>query len=126
MLITQGRDWRVRTFESLGEHQQAANDRLKELRDNPEGPYEGMGVIPQDWADCAESFVNAGDHSKAKKPPSHEWHLKLASVGALASYVDLDAQGPHLRMSDWNFDVSIPRARRPHVSSIRYAPPPRR
>ena len=61
------RDWRARTFESLGDHQQAANDRLKELRDNPEGPYEGMGVIPQDWADCAQSFVNAGDHSKAKK-----------------------------------------------------------
>ena len=25
-----------------------------------------MGVIPQDWADCAESFIKAGNHSKAK------------------------------------------------------------
>src|SRR5262245_10888140 len=41
------RDWRARTLESLGSHQQAAEDRLRELRANPDGPHPGMGVSPQ-------------------------------------------------------------------------------
>jgi tetratricopeptide (TPR) repeat protein len=61
------RDWRARTLASLGDHQRAADDRLKALRANPDGPYQGMGVIPQDWADCAESFLNAGNHNKARE-----------------------------------------------------------
>lgn len=61
------RDWRARTIESLGDQQQAADDRLKALRANPDRPYKGMGIIPQDWADCAESFIKAGRHAKAKE-----------------------------------------------------------
>ncbi len=60
------RDWRSRALESLGDHQSAAEDRLKELESHPDGPYEGMGVSPQKWADCAEAFINAGKHQKAR------------------------------------------------------------
>lgn len=58
--------WRARALESLGDHQGAAEDLLKDLRTNPDGPHEGMGVSPQSWADCAEAFINAGDSQKAK------------------------------------------------------------
>jgi tetratricopeptide (TPR) repeat protein len=61
------RDWRARTLASLGDHQRAAEDRLRELRAHPDGPYQGMGVIPQDWADCAEAFVDAGQPDVARE-----------------------------------------------------------
>ena len=59
------RDWRAKTLETLGNHQAAAKDRLKALREKPDGPYEGMGVSPQKWADCAEAFVKAGEPKRA-------------------------------------------------------------
>jgi hypothetical protein len=59
------RDWRARTLAGLGEHRRAAEDRLRELRDNPNGSHPGMGVNPQNWADCAEQFALAGDRSQA-------------------------------------------------------------
>ncbi|MDV3350159.1 tetratricopeptide repeat protein [Leptothoe sp. LEGE 181152] len=61
------RDWRARARQSLGDHQSAAEDRLKELQSHPNGPHEGMGVSPQKWADCAEAFINAGNHQKARE-----------------------------------------------------------
>ncbi len=61
------RDWRSRALASLGDHQSAAEDRLKDLRAHPDGPYEGMGVSPQKWADCAQAFVNAGNHKAARE-----------------------------------------------------------
>lgn len=60
------RDWRARALESLGNHQLAATDRLEELRRRPDGPHAGMGVCPQDWAECAEAFVAAGDPTTAR------------------------------------------------------------
>ena len=61
------RDWRSRALESLGDHQNAAEDRLGDLQSRPDGPYEGMGVSPQQWADCAEALANAGNHQKASE-----------------------------------------------------------
>lgn len=60
------RDWRARALESLGDHRQAATDRLEALRRNPDGRHAGMGVSPQDWADCAEAFIAAGDRETAR------------------------------------------------------------
>jgi tetratricopeptide (TPR) repeat protein len=60
------RDWRARASESLGNYNEAASDRLAELRKNPNGKYPGMGVSPQDWADCAEAFIAAGDSHTAR------------------------------------------------------------
>lgn len=62
-----GRDWRARALESLGNHRQAATERLENLRRNPDGPHAGMGVSPQDWADCAKAFIAAGDREMARK-----------------------------------------------------------
>lgn len=60
------RDWRARALESLGDHRQAALDRLEELRRNPDGPHTGMGVSPKNWADCADAFIAAGDPETAR------------------------------------------------------------
>ena len=59
------RDWRARTQENLGNHIEAANDRLQNLRLFPKGYFRSMGVNPQEWADCAESFRAAGDPDRA-------------------------------------------------------------
>jgi predicted Zn-dependent protease len=59
------RSWRARTLAGLGDHHGAAEDWLQELRDRPNGPHEGMGVCPQNWADCAEQFALAGDSPRA-------------------------------------------------------------
>ena len=40
------RDWRARALEGLGDYQNTAEDRLKDLRAMPDGRYEGMGVSP--------------------------------------------------------------------------------
>jgi tetratricopeptide (TPR) repeat protein len=61
------RDWRARAAASTGNHQQAADDRLAELRLQPDGPHAGMGVSPQNWADSAQSFIKAGNPAKAKE-----------------------------------------------------------
>ena len=54
-------DWRAKALAGTGNLQLAAQETLKALRAHPEGKYAGMGVCPQDWADCAEAFVKAGD-----------------------------------------------------------------
>lgn len=61
------RAWRARAAESLGDHQSGAEDRLTELRAHPDGRYKGLGVSPQEWADCVGAFINAGNHDKAKE-----------------------------------------------------------
>jgi tetratricopeptide (TPR) repeat protein len=61
------RDWRSKALASLGDHQSAAEDLLKDLQSHPDGPYEGMGVSPQKWADCADAFIKAGNHQKARE-----------------------------------------------------------
>jgi tetratricopeptide (TPR) repeat protein len=58
------REWLARTLARLGEHRRAAEEWLRYLRDNPDGSL-GMGVCPQDWADCAQQFVLAGDPARA-------------------------------------------------------------
>ena len=60
------RQWRATALSALGDHLQAANDRLEELRRNPDGPHAGMGVSPQAWADCAAAFMSAGDLQSAR------------------------------------------------------------
>jgi Tfp pilus assembly protein PilF len=80
------RAWRARTLSALGEHRASAEDRLYNLRECPDGPHEGMGVCPQDWADCAEEFVKAGDPAKAIAL-LEEYLLQYASrVTAYACY----------------------------------------
>lgn len=59
------RDWRSRVAESLGDFRRAADERLQNLRSNPDGPHKGMGVSPQEWADCANALMNAGEHGDA-------------------------------------------------------------
>jgi tetratricopeptide (TPR) repeat protein len=71
------RQWRARTFSGLGEHRASAEDWLRSLRDQPEGPHRGSGVCPQNWADCAEEFAKAGDPEQA--------------IALLEEYLDLHA-----------------------------------
>lgn len=78
-------DWRARTLASLGDFQRAAEDQLKNLRDNPDGKY-GAGVNPQSWAECAESFVSAGDHDKARELLEEYFALHVTKVDAYVSY----------------------------------------
>jgi tetratricopeptide (TPR) repeat protein len=79
------RDWKARSAESLGDHQSAADGRLAELRAHPDGPYKGMGVSPQKWADCAESFINAGNNAKGREV-LEEYFANFA--GKVTSYAD--------------------------------------
>lgn len=59
------RDWRARALAGTGSLQRAAKERLKSLREHPDGKYEGMGVNPQEWADCADAYAKAGDANTA-------------------------------------------------------------
>lgn len=59
------RDWRARALEGTGSLHLAAHERLKSLREHPEGRHSGMGVSPQDWAECAEAFARVGDTETA-------------------------------------------------------------
>lgn len=61
------RKWRANALAALGNHQQAAEERLATLRANPEGSHQGMGVNPQVWADCATAFISAGNSLKARE-----------------------------------------------------------
>ncbi|VTS07566.1 tetratricopeptide repeat protein [Tuwongella immobilis] len=58
------REWLARTLRGLGEHRRAAEEWLRHLRAEPDGP-QGMGVCPQTWADCAADFAEAGDPARA-------------------------------------------------------------
>jgi len=79
------RDWRARTLASLGDFKKAAEDQLKILRGNPNGKY-GMGVNPQSWADCADSFISAGNHDKAKELLEEYFTDHSKKVDGYASY----------------------------------------
>ncbi len=60
------RSWRARALESVGDVDRAAAERLVTLRRQPDGPHPGMGVSPQEWADCAQAFVAAGQPDTAR------------------------------------------------------------
>jgi hypothetical protein len=80
------RDWRARTLSGLGEHRASAEDRLRDLRDHPDGPHSGMGVCPQRWADCAEEFAKAGDPAKAVELLEEYLTRHASRVTAYACY----------------------------------------
>jgi len=80
------RDWRSRAMASLGDHQSAAEDRLRDLNAHPDGRHEGMGVCPQDWADCAQAFINAGNHSKALELLENYFSQYAHKVSSYACY----------------------------------------
>lgn len=58
------REWLARTLRNLGAHRRAAEEWLRHLRAEPDGPP-GLGVCPQTWADCAAEFAAAGDPGRA-------------------------------------------------------------
>jgi predicted Zn-dependent protease len=103
------RDWRARTLRDLGEHRRAAEDWLRELRDHPDGPHEGMGVCPQTWADCAEEFAKAGDSALAVQLLEEYLTKHACRVTSYACYETaplrllarlLDERGEHKRAED--------------------------
>ena len=61
------RDWRAKALRDIGDKEGAALEQLENLRRNPNGIHEGMGVCPQDWAECAESFIAIGQIDKARE-----------------------------------------------------------
>lgn len=80
------RSWRARTRASLGDHRGAAEDWLRQLRDCPDGPHAGMGVCPQDWTNCAEQFVLAGEPATAIELLEEYLARHAARVTAYACY----------------------------------------
>jgi tetratricopeptide (TPR) repeat protein len=80
------RDWRARTLAALGEHRASAEDRLRDLRDHPDGPHAGLGVSPQQWADCAEAFARAGDPARAVELLEEYLARHASRVKAYACY----------------------------------------
>lgn len=80
------RDWRALTLSDLGEHRASAEDRLRDLRDYPDGPHAGMGMCPQQWADCAEEFAKAGDSAKAVELLEEYLTRHASRVTAYACY----------------------------------------
>jgi tetratricopeptide (TPR) repeat protein len=58
------RDWFARVCADNGDFVGAAEEKLKGLISNPQGRL-GMGVSPNDWADCAMFFFNSGQIEKA-------------------------------------------------------------
>lgn len=80
------RDWRSRVAESFGDVQRAAEERLKDLRANPDGPHKGMGVSPQVWADCARALLNAGEHDGARKLLEEYFDAYAQKVTSYACY----------------------------------------
>ena len=79
------RDWRAVALKALGQFGAAAEDQYKNLRYNPDGEY-GMGVNPQSWADCADSFVSSGNHTKARELLSEYFSVHSTKVEKYASY----------------------------------------
>ncbi len=59
------RDWRAKALAACGKLQAAADESLRSLREHPEGPHEGMGVNPREWAECAAAFAKIGDTKTA-------------------------------------------------------------
>jgi len=79
------REGLARTLRGLGEHRRAAEEWLRHLRDEPDGPP-GMGVCPQTWADCAAEFAAAGDAVRAIELLEEYLARHAARVTAYARY----------------------------------------
>ena len=79
-------DWRARAAASLGDFQRAAQDRLAALRSRPDGPHPGMGVNPQQWADCADAFICAGEPAQALNLLEEYFKQHEHQVSAYAPY----------------------------------------
>ncbi|WP_185964326.1 tetratricopeptide repeat protein [Aliikangiella marina] len=79
------RDWRSRTLSALGKYDAAADEKLRNLRKNPNGKY-GMGVSPQSWADCATAFIAAGKHTKARELLEEYFLDYVTKVESYANY----------------------------------------
>ena len=80
------RDWRSKALASLGDHQSAAEDLLKDLQSHPDGPYQGMGVSPQRWADCADAFIKAGNHQNARELLEDYFNNHASRVSSYAHF----------------------------------------
>ncbi|MEM9819334.1 MAG: tetratricopeptide repeat protein [Cyanobacteria bacterium P01_D01_bin.6] len=76
--------WRSCALTSLGNHQKAADDRLRDLYLHCNGSDKTMGINPQKWVDCAEAFINAGNSQKARELLEDYFDLY---AGKVTSYV---------------------------------------
>lgn len=79
------KDWYSRTLSGVGDLMSSADLKLSELRDNPEGKY-GMGISPQSWAECAESYYKAGDIEKAEEILTEYFDVQISKVDKYVSY----------------------------------------
>ena len=59
--------WRSKAFAALDDYESAASDCQLELEWKPAGRHAGMGVSPQQWADCARLHVKASNPGKARE-----------------------------------------------------------
>ncbi len=80
-----GKDWYSRTLSGLGDFKASADMKRSELRDHPDGKY-GMGVSPQDWAECAESYFKAGEIEKAEEVLTEYFDIQLAKIDKYIIY----------------------------------------
>ncbi|WP_394751344.1 tetratricopeptide repeat protein [Spongiimicrobium salis] len=60
-----GKEWYATTLAELGDKNSAAFTQFEALKLQPEGNL-GMGVSPNSWSDCAQSFIDAKDFKKAE------------------------------------------------------------
>jgi len=79
------KDWYSRTLSGLGDIKSSADLKLSELRDNPDGKY-GMGISPQSWAECAETYYKAGDIEKAKEILNEYFDVQIHKVDKYVNY----------------------------------------
>lgn len=79
------KDWYSKTLSGLGDLKISADLKLSELRDNPDGKY-GMGVSPQSWAECAETFYKIGDIEKAEKILKEYFDIQISKVDKYLNY----------------------------------------
>lgn len=73
------KSWYSKTLSGLGDLKLSADLKLSELRDNPDGKY-GMGISPQSWAECAESYYKAGDIGKAEEILTEYFDVQISKV----------------------------------------------
>ncbi|GAB1858422.1 hypothetical protein MHTCC0001_32590 [Flavobacteriaceae bacterium MHTCC 0001] len=79
------KDWYSRTLSELGDLKSSADLKLSELRDNPDGKY-GMGISPQNWAECAETYYKTGDLEKAEELLKEYFDIQISKVDKYVSY----------------------------------------
>ena len=60
-----GKEWYAKTLAGLGKKVEAAFIQWEQLKSQPQGKY-GMGVSPNDWAKCAQNFIEAGKKELAQ------------------------------------------------------------